>query len=159
MNRLRANLVNSLRLLRRQLGALRRRARTWRCPVGVVAADRRLLGSERAALGADVAVLGESIAVRQALPDVRLDVIGNDPFDRSVTVLSDGVGPGSLPVGRWSSLVLVDPPADQRSTLLDAAATACRVAGVVVILTDRGDAEWPADRIRGRRQLAKLPAS
>jgi hypothetical protein len=30
---------------------------------------------------------------------------------------------------------------------------------VVVILADRGDAEWPADRIRGRRQLAKLATS
>ena len=159
MNQLRANLVNSFRLLRRQLGSLRRRVRTWRRPVGMIAADRRLLGAERASLGADVAVLGESLAVRQALPDVRLDLIGNDPFDSSVTVLSDCLGPGSLPVGRWSSLVLVDPPRDQRSTLLDAAATACRVDGVVVILVDRGDAEWPADRIRGRRQLATLPPS
>ena len=86
MNRLRANLVDSVRFVRRQLGALRRRARTWRRPVGMVAADRRLLGAERASLGTDVAVLGESLAVRQALPDVRLDVIGTDPFDLSVTV-------------------------------------------------------------------------
>ena len=159
MNRLRANAVDSVRFVRRQLGALRRRARTWRRPVGLVATDRRLLGAERASLGTDVAVLGESLAVRQALPDVRLDVIGTDPFDLSVTVLSDGLGPGSLPVGRWSSLVLVDPPVDQRSTLLDAAATACQVDGVVVVLVDRGDVEWPADRIRGGRQLAKIPAS
>jgi hypothetical protein len=159
VNRLRASLVNSSRLLRRQLGALRRRTRTWRRPLGVVAADRRLLAAERALLGRDVAVLGASLAVRQSLPDVRLDVIGTDPFDPSVTVLSDGLGPGSLPVGRWSSLVLVDPPVDQRSLLLDAAATACRVDGVVVILAGRGDAEWTSDRVRGRRQLTKLAAS
>jgi len=125
----------------------------------VVAADRRLLAAERALLGRDVAVLGASLAVRQALPDVRLDVIGTDPFDPSVTVLSDGLGPGSLPIGRWSSLVLVDPPVGQRSLLLDAAATACRVDGVVAILAGRGDAEWTSDRVRGRRQLAKLAAS
>jgi hypothetical protein len=118
-----------------------------------------LLAAERASLGSDVAVLGASLAVRQALPGVRLDVIGTDPFDPSVTVLSDGLAPGSLPVRRWSSLVLVDPPLDELSTLLDAAATACRVDGVVVILVDRGDAEWPAERIRGRRQLAKLATS
>jgi hypothetical protein len=125
----------------------------------VVAADRRLLAAERAFLGCDVAVLGASLAVRQALPDVRLDVIGTDPFDSSVTVLSDGLGPGALPVRRWSSLVLVDPPVDQRSRLLHAAATACRPDGVVVTLVDRGNAEWTADRIRGRRQLAKVATS
>ena len=159
MTRFTAYLVNGFRPLRRQLGALRRRTRIWRWPVGVVAADRRLLAAERPFLGRDVAVLGPSLAVRQALPDVRLDVIGTDPFDLTVTVLSDGLGPGSLPVGRWSSLVLVDPPVDQRSLLLDAAATACRVDGVVAILAGRGDAEWTSDRVRGRRQLAKLAAS
>src|SRR5829696_273005 len=127
-----AQLMNGFGLLLSWLRALKRRARTWRLPVGVVAADRRLLAAERASLGDEVAVLGASLAVRQALPDVRLDIIGTVPFDRTVTVLSDGLGPGSLPVDRWSSLVLVDPPVDLQSRLLEAAAIACRAGGVVL---------------------------
>lgn len=119
----------------RLLNALRRRLRRTRPSLGAVATDRRLLLAERRALGDHVLVIGDPVAVHQALPDARIDLLGTQPFDRRVTVLSDGLGAGALPFRRWSGIVLVDPPSGTASSLLEAASYGCRSGGMVVVLT------------------------
>lgn len=107
-------------------------------PVGTRAADRRLLRAHREVLGPAVLVVGDPLAAGRALAPLRLDVLGSDPYDERNTVLSDGRGPGSVPVDRWSGVIVVDPPAAARDDVLAAATAACRPGGAVVVLDGRG---------------------
>ena len=109
---------------------VRRLERTRQLPVGTVARTRGLL---RKAL-ADrrrVLVIGPTHAVRQALPDAALDVVGTNPDDTTVTVVSAALGRGSLP-RRWDCVVVTekDPPRDR----LESATDACLTNGVVVVV-------------------------
>jgi hypothetical protein len=142
---------------RRLLRPLRLRLRTLRLPFGRVASDRRLLKDERASLGDQIAVVGASLPTIQAVTDAQIDIVSANPFDRRVTVLSDALGAGSLPANRWSAVILVDPPPHVRVSILEAASAACLNGGAVVVLADRNDPQFLAHRIRGRRQLTKIP--
>ena len=142
---------------RRLLRPLRLRLRTLRLPFGRVASDRRLLKDERASLGDQIAVVGSSLPTIQAVTDAQIDIVSANPFDRRVTVLSDALGAGSLPANRWSAVILVDPPPQVRVSILEAASVACLKGGAVVVLTDRNDPQFLAHRVRGRRQLTKIP--
>jgi hypothetical protein len=72
-------------------------------PVGRTAATRRLLRhvlrGQRHAL-----VIGAPHAVRQALPEACLDVVGTSPNDPTITVVSEALGPSSLP-RRWDCVI------------------------------------------------------
>jgi hypothetical protein len=118
-----------------------------------VAADRRLLVGERAALGGQVLVAGDPAATRLALPGARLDVLGAQPYDRTVTVLSDGLDAGALPAARWSGVVVVDPPAGTADRMVDAARSACRPGGTVVVIEPAA-----TGRLRRARRLRRYPA-
>lgn len=122
---------------RRPLGLARRRWRRTAKPIGSVATDRRLIRAQCAALGNHVLVIGDPLAVDQALPATSVDVLGTQPYERRVTVLSDGLGAGSLPTRRWTGVIVLDPPADRLMTLLDAAIPACRVGGSVIVIAGR----------------------
>jgi hypothetical protein len=109
---------------------VRRLDRDRRLPVGRTARTRRLL--REVLHGHPCAlVIGPPHAVRQALPGVALDVVGTRAGDPNVTVVSEALGPGSLP-RRWDCVVVteVDPPQDR----LVAAAGACLPGGVVVVV-------------------------
>src|SRR5215218_1135960 len=145
--------------LRRVEGGVRRRARSMRYLFGSGATDCRLLADHSAKLGEYVAVVGDPLAVRKALKNVHLDIISSNPFDRTVTVLSNTIGPKSLPVARWSAVVLMDPHPLRLKALIEAASPACQVDGVVVILGERGDESLNATHVRGRRRLTIIRVS
>jgi hypothetical protein len=98
---------------------------------------REALGERRRAL-----VIGPVGVVRQALPWAVLDVVGTNPRDPRVTVVSEAGGAGSLP-RRWDCVIVTeaDPPPDR----LSAAALACRPGGVVAVAGPRE----PAARVAG----------
>jgi hypothetical protein len=102
-------------------------------PFGETAQARRLI---RRALGAQdrALVLGPPGAVRQALPSARLDVVGTDPRNGDVTVVSDAVGEGTLP-RRWDCVVLIEGHPSPERVL--AAAGACLPGGLIAVLTAR----------------------
>jgi hypothetical protein len=88
-----------------------------------------------------VLVIGPPGAVRQALPNAQLDVVGTDPHDAAVTVVSEAMGAGSLP-RRWDCVVVTEAaPPDAR---LVAAAHACRPGGLIAVATS--DRRHPAHR-------------
>jgi hypothetical protein len=122
--------------LRRPLGVVRRQLRQVPLPVGQVAAERRALRSAHGELGGQILVVGDPLVVRQALPQARVDVLGTNPFDRGITVLSDGRGAGALPAGRWSAVIGTGPRPDP--AVLASAAAACRAGGAVFVLDPRG---------------------
>jgi hypothetical protein len=83
--------------------------------------------------------------VRQAVPGALLDVVGTDPRDRTVTVVSQALRPGSLPQ-RWEAVVVTEPaPSPGR---LAAVAQACLPGGVVAVV------DWPF-----RSGLLRVPGS
>jgi hypothetical protein len=108
----------------------RRLERTHQLPVGRVARARGLL---RKALPdrRRVLVIGPPHMVRQALPHAALHVVGTNPSDIGVTVVSEALGRGSLP-RRWDCVVVTedDPPRDR----LVSATDACLTNGVVVVV-------------------------
>ncbi len=75
-------------------------------------------------------MIGPVGVVRQALPWAVLDVVGTNPRDPRVTVVSEAGGAGSLP-RRWDCVIVTeaDPPPDR----LSAAAQACCPGGVVAV--------------------------
>jgi hypothetical protein len=148
-----------LAMPRRLLGPLYRRVRTLQLPFGRAASDRRLLKQERASLGDHIAVVGSPLATLQAVTHAQIDIVGSNPFDRRVTVLSDALGAGSLPTNRWQAVIFVDPPLEARSSMLEAASSACRKDGAVVVLADRSESQLLTHRVHGRRQLVKMPNS
>lgn len=133
------------RVLAREL--VSRLAGDRRLPVGGVARDRRLL---RRALrdrepGAVLAI-GTGVAVRQVLPLARVDVAGVIPHLREVTVCSRASGAGSLPPGRWDTIVVTEPGADLAARLA-AAVPAARPRGRLLVLDrHRWTAEDPEPR-------------
>jgi hypothetical protein len=131
MDRVRRVIRHPGRSVRRRAGRL---AEEHRLPVGRTAQIRRLVA---AALGDPqrVLVIGPPGAVRQALPDARLDVVGTDPHDAAVTVVSEAMGEGSLP-RRWDCVVVTE--AEPRDDRLIAAADACRPGGLVAVATSGG---------------------
>jgi hypothetical protein len=80
---------------------------------------------------------------------VRLDHVGHNPFDHSVSVLSEGHGVGSIPPDRWSGVVVIDPPAQHAEDVVEAARSACTPGGWVCVLSDES----------GRRTLRKYIVS
>jgi hypothetical protein len=103
-------------------------------PLGRTAAARRLL--RRALQGrGHVLVVGPVTAVRQALPDARLDVVGTNSQDLSITVVSRALNEGSLPP-RWDCVVVTD--VDVQPERLTAAAGATLPGGLVTVLTSAG---------------------
>ena len=113
------------------MGALLRRLeRHPGLPVGHSARGRRLL---RALLPDDerALVVGPRQVVRQALARATLDVVGSNPDDVDVTVVSEAIGAGSLP-RRWDCVIVTErAPGWDR---LVAAAGACRPGGLLVVL-------------------------
>lgn len=109
---------------------VRRLDREHRLPLGQTARTRRLLREVLRGRAAAL-VIGPPHGVRQALPSAALDVVGTRSGDSSVTVVSEALGPGSLP-RRWDCVVVteVDPPPER----LVAAAAACLPGGVVVVV-------------------------
>lgn len=112
------------------LALLRRLERDPRLPVGRSARSRRLL---RASLPDDVRalVVGPRHVVRQALSRATLDVVGQDPGDLDVTVVSEAFGAGSLP-RRWDCVIVTERA--PRWDRLVAAVGACRPGGLLVVL-------------------------
>lgn len=112
-------------------------------PVGGVARDRRLL--KRALRGTDpgaVLVVGPSLATRQALRGRHVDVADTVPFPE-VTVCSAVRGPGSLPPGRWDTVVVSDPGPSPQGRLA-AVLEGCRPGARVLLLDHcRDDATAP----------------
>jgi glycosyltransferase involved in cell wall biosynthesis len=100
-------------------------------PTGRTARIRRLL---RAGLGdpAHVLVLGHPGPVRQVWPEARLDVVGGDPTQAAVTVVSEARGPGSLP-RRWNCVVLTDRSLE--ADRVSAAVDACQAQGIVAMVS------------------------
>lgn len=109
---------------------VRRLERERRLPVGRTARTRRLL-REVLPGRTHALVIGPPHGVRQALPGATLDVVGTRSGDPSVTVVSEALGPGSLP-RRWDCVVVTE--ADLPRDRLVAAAEACLPGGVVVVL-------------------------
>jgi hypothetical protein len=116
-------------------------------PVGRTATTRRLLRTvlhgQRHAL-----VIGPPHAVRQALPAARLDVVGTNPDDPSITVVSEALGRSSLP-RRWDCVIVTEiDPSQER---LVAATEACLPDGRVVILRSRSRVRAAAPGIEVQR--------
>ena len=111
-------------------GLLRWLERHPRNSLGRSARARRLL-SESLAHRPRALVVGPPHVVRQALPDAILDLVGTNPDDAGITVVSEALGPGSLP--RRGDCVIVTDRAP-RWERLAAAAAACRSGGVLVVL-------------------------
>ena len=123
----------SLRRVRHPVGSARRLVRRLAegrgLPVGRTADLRRLLGCALA--GQDrVLVIGPTGAVRQALTTASLDVVGTNPHQRDVTVVSAADGEGSLP-RRWHCVVVTD--VDPLPGRLRAAVGAVLPGGVLVV--------------------------
>lgn len=141
---------------------LRRMAEGRLLPLGETAQARRLI---RRALSAQdhALVIGPPGAVHQALPTVRLDVVGTDPTNRDVTVVSEALGEASLP-RRWNCVVLIDKaPSPER---LLAAAGACLPGGLIAVVTARSarqvtipDTRAHTVRRAGRAQLVMARSS
>jgi hypothetical protein len=107
-------------------------------PVGGVARDRRLL--KRALSGGDpgdVLVVGPSLAARQALHGRQVDVADTVPSPE-VTVCSAVRVSGSLPPGRWDTVVVADPGPSPQGRLA-AVREACRPGARVLLLDHCGD--------------------
>lgn len=130
-------------------------------PVGGVARDRRLLRRALAPESAGrVLVVGPGLATRQALPGRHVDVAGTVPHHAEVTVCSLVAGPGSLPEGRWDTVVIAEPGPDLPGRL-DAARRACRPGGRVLVLERTGVEGTALSEVatvtgvlgRGRRRL------
>lgn len=99
-------------------------------PVGRTARTRRLLREVIRDRGRAL-VIGPPHVVRQALSAASLDVVGTNPDDPSITVVSEARGATSLP-RRWDCVVVTetDPPPGR----LAAATGACLPGGVVVVI-------------------------
>lgn len=107
-------------------------------PVGGVARDRQLL--RRALAGQAVGrvlVVGPGLAVRQALPDVPIDVAGTSPHSAEVTVCSAARGGGSLPLERWDTVIIME-SGTELPEQLDAVRPACRAAARLLIVERPG---------------------
>lgn len=118
-------------------------------PVGRSARGRRLLHDvleecERAL------VIGPPHVVRQALPRAVLDVVGSNPNDVNITVVSEALGAASLP-RRWDCVIVTERAASWDR--LVAAAGACRRGGVLVVLGTPQKEPGPATR-SGIKELA-----
>jgi hypothetical protein len=106
-------------------------------PIGGVAKDRRLL--RRALRGRSVGrvlVIGSSVAVRQALPDVDVDVVGTSPHALDVTVCSAVGGVHSLPRARWDT-VIFSQPGPELPDRLSAVIPACRPYARLIVMSRR----------------------
>jgi hypothetical protein len=107
-------------------------------PIGNVARDRRLV---RRALGGRflgrVLVVGPGRAVRQALPDVGVDVAGTDPHALDVNVCSAVHGTGSLPPERWDTVVVRDCGSDVAARFA-AVVPACRPRATLIVFDPGG---------------------
>ena len=97
---------------------------------------RRLLGStlDRPC---QALVIGPTAAARQGLPSTQLDVVGTNPRDPEVTVVSEAMGEDSLP-RHWRCVIVTDTAAPPER--LAAAVSACQPAGVVVLARRSGSA-------------------
>lgn len=120
-------------------GLVRRLAQGPGLPLGRTAQLRRLL-RERLGEPTCALVIGPVPAVRQAFPHALLDVVGTDPHDPLVTVVSEAIGPGSLPQ-RWDCVVVTDPVPRHERVL--AATAACRPGGVVAIARPQSSGPQP----------------
>jgi hypothetical protein len=109
---------------------LDRLAEAHRLPLGRTARIRRLL-RQSLANQRSVLVLGPVGAVRQALPRAVLDVVGWSPHDLHVTIVSDAMGPRSLP-RRWPCVIVVQPHTLGEQIL--AAGAACLPGGLVAVV-------------------------
>lgn len=109
---------------------MRRLDRDPGLPVGRTARTRRLLRAVLRDRGRPL-VVGPPHVVRQALPGTALDVVGTNPDDPSVTVVSRAEGAASLP-RRWHCVVVTD--TDPTHDRLVAAGGACLPGGVVVVV-------------------------
>lgn len=121
-------------------------------PVGRTARLRRVF--EDVLSGYDygpVLVLGSAVAVRHALPNAPVDVVGTNPHDEMVTVVSEGMGADSLP-RRWTWVFVTENPSEQR---LEAAVSACRADGVVVVVAPRSAAVAFPDGTRVERDVRR----
>jgi hypothetical protein len=111
---------------------------------------REVLDDRRRAL-----VVGPAHVVRQALPDAALDVVGTNPNDREVTVISEARNSGSLP-RRWDCVVVTEatPPRER----IVAATEACLPGGIVVVLAtdDYTEPEPPGTEIELRTSSRKV---
>jgi hypothetical protein len=137
------------RPVRSARGVVRRLATGPGLPLGHTARIRRLLslGLER---DDRVLVVGPVAAVRQALPGVPLDIVGVDPHDPAINVVSDGEEEGSLP-RRWSCIVVTD-PAPTAGRLL-AAAGAALPGGVLALVRSRGEAPLTLPGVHVERSI------
>ena len=81
-----------------------------------------------------VLVIGPARAVRRALPHTLLDVVGTDPQDQEVTVVSEADDEHALP-RRWDCVVVTDVGAP--GPRLRAGLGACLPGGSLVVLTRR----------------------
>ncbi len=88
---------------------------------------RRVLAGQPRAL-----VIGPPGAARQALPETTLDVVGTDPDDMTVSVVSEARGERSLPE-RWDCVIVMEeePSAD----VLRAAVSACKPGGMIAVVS------------------------
>lgn len=132
-------------------------------PVGGVARDRRLV--RRTLDGQPVGrvlVVGPGLAVRQALRGAVIDVAGTSPHSEEVNVCTPALDAGSLPSGRWDTVVVTDRGPDL-SRRLAAVRPACRPGGRLVLV---GSADDPPPsgldvrstvRRRGRRSWVVAP--
>lgn len=91
--------------------------------------DRRLLRRAVADDPGRVLVVGPSRAARRLFGMV--DVAGTDQYSTEITVCSAAVGAGTLPAGRWDTIVVTEPGRDL-SARLDAVLPACRARLVIV---------------------------
>ena len=79
-------------------------------------------------------VIGPAHAVRRALPQIRVDVVGTDPLDPQISIVSEADGEASLP-RRWDCVVVTD--IDASVSRLRAAVGACLPGGTVAVVTRR----------------------
>jgi GT2 family glycosyltransferase len=125
----------ALRVVRHPRASLQRLGQRRWSPFGSHARDRRLLRAMTPNLTGDVLVIGGGQTVEGVLHSrgiQAVDLVGTDPRMAATTVVSEARGAGSLPEERWDA-VLITATEPELSERLQAATTACRRGGVILV--------------------------